>query len=183
MHAIMGGKQQNKPPSGLGGLASSFLGGQSSHNTAGGSGSSSGGGGLAGQLMGSLLGGGKPQKPQSGASSGGGDIGVPGGSSSESHQTGGLMSMAPGFLGGHQKPPVGHSYRLTNSILISRRNRTTVMATRPADKRREQEVIQAMRHQQHTSPVNKATSTASRVVRATDQDNHITSSLITTNST
>ncbi|MCJ1474965.1 hypothetical protein MMC13_003625 [Lambiella insularis] len=105
MNAIMGGKQQNKPQSGLGGLASSFLGGQSSHNTTSGSGSAGGGGGLAGQLMGSLLGGSKPQKPQSGSSSGAGDIGVPGGSSSGSHQQGGLMSLASGFLGGHQKPP------------------------------------------------------------------------------
>ena len=138
MNAVMGGKQ-SKPPSGLGGLASSFLGGQSSHsnnsggnsnsgggglggiassflggqsshnNNSGGSGSSGGGGGLAGQLMGSLLGAGKPQQPQSSTPSGGTGIsGNPGGSITSSHQPGGLMGMASGFLGNHQKPPVSH---------------------------------------------------------------------------
>lgn len=87
----MGGKQ-HKPQnqSGLGGLASSFLGGQGSH---GGGSHGSSGGGLTGQLVGSLLGGGKPSGGQAGSSSGG-------------HGQGGLMGLASGFLGGHHAPSV-----------------------------------------------------------------------------
>ncbi|MCJ1295487.1 hypothetical protein MMC34_007050 [Xylographa carneopallida] len=139
MNAVMGGKH-NKPPSGLGGLASSFLGGQSSHNNNSGGNSNSGngglgrlassflggqsshnnnsggsssngggGGGLTGQLMGSLLGGGKPQQPQSSTPSNStGATGGPGNSTASSHQSGGLMGMASGFLGNHQKPQVSH---------------------------------------------------------------------------
>ncbi|KAL8690423.1 MAG: hypothetical protein Q9218_004123 [Villophora microphyllina] len=86
------GKPQNQ--SGLGGLASSFLGGQGSHGSSGHGGS---GGGLAGQLIGGLLGGGKPhnqQQPQPSQHST-----TPGGygSSSGGHQQGGLGS----FFGGH----------------------------------------------------------------------------------
>ncbi|KAL9585177.1 MAG: hypothetical protein Q9203_004367, partial [Teloschistes exilis] len=93
-NAISGkhGKPQNQ--SGLGGLASSFLGSQGSHGSSGHG--SSGGGGLAGQLIGGLLGGGKPhnqQQPQSSQHSTSGGYG----SSSGSHQQGGLGS----FFGGH----------------------------------------------------------------------------------
>ena len=101
MNALTGGKKpQNQ--SGLGGLASSFLGGSGSH----GGGSSSGGGGLshiAGQIVGSLFSDGKPNNQQQqqqqqqsshqsdgyGGSSSGGQGGGGGG--------GGLMD----FLGGH----------------------------------------------------------------------------------
>ena len=100
MNAITGGKHNNKPQSGLGGLASSFLGGQSSHG--GGSGGHNGGsGGLTGKLVGSLLGGGKPH---SNAPPGGSGVQ---GSSSSGHSQGGLMGMASGLLGGH-----GSSVRL-----------------------------------------------------------------------
>ena len=83
----MGGKQ-HKPQSqtGLGGFASSLLGGQGSHGSSGHSGS----GGLAGQLVGGLLGGGKPHNQQ-----------TAGQGQSGSHSQGGLMGMASGFLGGH----------------------------------------------------------------------------------
>lgn len=93
INAVTGGKQ-HKPQkqSGIGGLASSFLGSQGSH----GSGGSGGGGGLAGQLVGSLLGGGKPPKNQAGQQSGG--VGGHGGASG--HGQGGLMGMASSFLGG-----------------------------------------------------------------------------------
>lgn len=91
VNAATGGKHKPQKQSGLTGIASSFLGGQGSHGSGGHSG---GGGGIAGQLVGSLLGGGKPQ--HSGA--GGGH----GGSSSGQHQQGGLMGMASSFLGGHQ---------------------------------------------------------------------------------
>lgn len=96
MNALTGGKKpQNQ--SGLGGLASSFLGGSGSH---GGS-SSSGGGGLghmAGQLVGSLFSDGKPnnqqqqQQQQQSSHQASGH-----GGSSSGGQGGGLM----GYLGGH----------------------------------------------------------------------------------
>lgn len=91
MNAVSG--KQNKPQnqSGLGGLASSFLGGQGSHG-GGGGGHGNGGGGLAGQLVGSFLGGSKPHDQQSAGH---------GGSSSGGHGQGGLMGLASGFLGGH----------------------------------------------------------------------------------
>ena len=98
LNAVMGGKQNNKPSSGLGGLASSFLGGQGSHT--GNTGGSSGSGGLAGQLVGSLLGGGKPHNQQQSSHSSG-SFGSSGTSSSAQHQGGGLMGMASNFLGGH----------------------------------------------------------------------------------
>lgn len=88
------GGKQNKPQnqSGLGGLASSFLGGQGSHGGGGGGGHGHGnsGGGLASQFVGSLLGGGsKPHDQQPSHQSSGG------------HGQGGLMGLASGFLGGH----------------------------------------------------------------------------------
>ena len=84
------GGKQNKPQNqtGLGGLASSFLGGQGSHG-GGGGGHGNGGGGLAGQLVGSFLGGGKPQEQQHSNQGSGG------------HGQGGLMGLASGFLGHH----------------------------------------------------------------------------------
>lgn len=88
MNAVTGGKQKPQNQSGLGGLASSFLGGQGSHA----SGGSGGSGGLTGQLLGSLLGGGKPHNQQQSQQSG--SHGIP---SSGGPQQGGLM----GFLGGH----------------------------------------------------------------------------------
>lgn len=108
MNAV-GGKQ-NKPQnqSGLGGLASSFLGGQGSH---GGGGHGSGGGGLAGQLVGSFLGGGKPHDQQPSSQGSGGHGGSSGG-----HGQGGLMGLASGFLGGHHGTSVrwNVSYRDTS---------------------------------------------------------------------
>ena len=104
MNAITGGKQSNKPQSGLGGLASSFLGGQNhgsgSHGNTG-QGTNSGGSGIAGQLLGSFLGGSTPHNQQAQASSGqftGSSTG------SQGHQQGqhsGIMGMASSFLGGH----------------------------------------------------------------------------------
>lgn len=103
--SALGGKKPNKQnQSGLGGLASSFLGGgQGSHGggsgghggSGGGTGGGTGGGfgGLAGQLAGSLLAGGKPNKPQQQQSGGGHGGG------------GGLM----GFLGGHHGSSVSNS--------------------------------------------------------------------------
>ena len=98
LNAATGGKHKPQKQSGLGGLASSFLGGQGSHGSGGHSG---GGGGIAGQLVGSLLGGGKPQH----SSTSGGHAGS---SSGTSHQ-GGLVGMASSFLGGHQGPSVRYS--------------------------------------------------------------------------
>ena len=93
MSALTGGKKpQNQ--SGLGSLASSFLGGSGSH---GGS-SSSGGGGLghmAGQLVGSLFSDGKPNNQQQQQQSSHQASGH--GGSSSGGQGGGLM----GYLGGH----------------------------------------------------------------------------------
>ena len=103
MNALSGGKQKPHNQSGFGGLASSFLGGQGSHG-GGGSGSHGGGnsgggfGGLAGQLVGSLLDGGKPNKPQEQQYSG--------------HQSsgGGQQSGFMSFLGGHHGSSVRVSY-------------------------------------------------------------------------
>ena len=96
MHAIMGGKQQNKP-SGLGGLAGSFLSGsQNSHNNSSGA-NSGGSGGLAGQLIGSLLGGGKPDKPQSSPAPSSSGTSGPGKPAASGAQQGGLIG-ASGFL-------------------------------------------------------------------------------------
>ena len=102
MNAVSG--KQNKPQnqSGLGGLASSFLGSQGSHG-GGGHGSGGSGGGLAGQLVGSFLGGGKPHDQQASSQGSGGHGGSSGG-----HGQGGLMGLASGFLGGHH----GTSVRL-----------------------------------------------------------------------
>ncbi|KAI4139034.1 MAG: hypothetical protein LQ341_004393 [Variospora aurantia] len=94
--STVGGKH-NKPhqgqAGGIGGLASSFLGGQGSH----GSGGHGGVGGIAGQLVGGLLGGGKPHNQQPSQStqhsSASGGYGNPSGG----HQSGGLGS----FFGGH----------------------------------------------------------------------------------
>lgn len=103
---MTGGKQNKQKQSGMGGLATSFLGG--SHGS-GGHGSGGGGGGIAGQLVGSLLSGGKPQKQnqpnqQSGAAGGYGG-------SSSGHGQPGLVGMASSFLGGHH----GASVWLGNS--------------------------------------------------------------------
>lgn len=94
INAITGGKVKPQSQSGLGGLASSFLGGQSSH---GGGGSSGGGiGGPIGHLVGSLFAD-KPnnQNQQSNSSHQSGGYG---GSTSAGGQHGGGMM---GFLGGH----------------------------------------------------------------------------------
>ena len=95
INAITGGKVKPQNQSGLGGLASSFLGGQSSH----GGGSSSGGGGIGGpigHLVGSLFAD-KPnnQHQQSNSSQQSGGYG---GSTPAGGQHGGGMM---GFLGGH----------------------------------------------------------------------------------
>jgi hypothetical protein len=103
VNAAGGGKHKPQKQSGLTGLASSLLGGQGSH----GSGSHSGGGGIAGQLVGSLLGGGKPHGHQSSGQHSG-SSGAHGGSSSGGHGQGGLMGMASSFLGGHQSSSVCH---------------------------------------------------------------------------
>ncbi len=89
MNAMGGNHNKPQNQSGLGGLASSLLGGQGSHGGNGQGGS----GGLAGQLVGGLLGGGKPHNQQSGQGQGQGQSG--------GHGQGGLMGMASGFLGGH----------------------------------------------------------------------------------
>ena len=88
MNAITGGKHKPQNQSGFGGLASSFLGGQGSHSDSG----SGGSGGLTAQLIGSLLGGGKPHNQQQSQQSG--SYGTP---SLGSQQQEGLM----GFFGGH----------------------------------------------------------------------------------
>lgn len=114
MNAVTGGKQ-SKPQkqSGLGGIASSLLGGQGSHGSGGHQG---GGGGLAGQLVGSLLGGGKPhnQDHSSQHSGGSGGYSGSGGASSGTHDQGGLLGMASGFLGGHHSSSV----RLTSLLIL-----------------------------------------------------------------
>ncbi|MCJ1254860.1 hypothetical protein MMC24_002676 [Lignoscripta atroalba] len=110
---LMGKKPGNKPQSssGLGGIASSLLGG-GSHGGGSHGGGSHGGGGIAGQLVGSLLGGGKPQNQQhtSQPSSGSGGFGGFGGSSSGTQQHGGLMNMASGLLGGHHGSSSQNNY-------------------------------------------------------------------------
>lgn len=99
VNAISGGKQNHKPQnqSGLGGLASSFLGGGGGHSGGGGGGgggghSSSSFGGTAGHLIGSFL-----DKPHANSqqNSGGG-----GGYSGSSSGSGGHSSGGGGFLGG-----------------------------------------------------------------------------------
>ncbi len=145
MNAITGGKHKPQNSSGLGGLASSFLGGgsQGGHSGSGsGSGGGSGGGfgGLAGQLVGSLLDGGKPSKPQQQQSS----------QQSSSGQSGGLM----GFLGGHHGSSVGSEILpLPLSVLNdTRRTRETAMVTHPADMDLAAEATQARPLQHHTNP-------------------------------
>lgn len=115
MNALTGGKHKPQKQSGLGGLASSFLGGQGSHGgggsgtgSHGGGGSSGGFGGLAGQLVGSFVGGGKPNKPEQHQQSSQ--------HSSSGGQHGGLM----GFLGGHHGSSVrAASLRLHTPKLMS----------------------------------------------------------------
>ncbi|KAL8867238.1 MAG: hypothetical protein Q9174_005792, partial [Haloplaca sp. 1 TL-2023] len=103
------GKPQNQ--SGLGGLASSFLGGQGSHGSGGHGGGGSGG--LAGQLIGGLLGGGKPHhQPQSSAGQHSGTSGGSGGygSSSGGHGHGaGLGSFFGGQHGSSNQNNFGYS--------------------------------------------------------------------------
>ena len=109
MNAVTGGKQHNKPQSGLGGLASSFLGGQS-HGSGGQGGTAHGGsagGGIAGQLIGSFLGGNnKPQNQQNQNTSSGYNASPAGTHGHQQGQQGGLMGMASSFLGGHHGSPV-----------------------------------------------------------------------------
>ena len=108
MNAITGGKNKPQNQSGLGGLASSFLGGQSSQGSGHGSGSNGGSGGggsggsfggLAGQLVGSFLDSGKPtpaqQQQQAQQTSSGG-------------HHGGFL----GFLGGHSSVSVPGSHHV-----------------------------------------------------------------------
>ncbi|KAL8951775.1 MAG: hypothetical protein Q9222_002266 [Ikaeria aurantiellina] len=100
--AISGKHNKPQNQSGFGGFASSLIGGQSSH----GSGGHGGNGGLAGQLIGGILGGGKPQHQQQSQSSQhqsstGGYGNTPGG-----HQFGGLGN----FLGGHHSSST-YAYR------------------------------------------------------------------------
>ena len=109
LNAITGGKIKPQNQSGLGSLASSFLGGQSSHG--GGSSSSGGGGGGGiggplGHLVGSLFAD-KPnnQNQQSHSSQQPGGYG--GSASAVGHQGGGMM----GFLGGHHGSSVSTAAR------------------------------------------------------------------------
>ncbi|KAK8191211.1 hypothetical protein IWZ00DRAFT_271937 [Phyllosticta capitalensis] len=87
---LLAGQQHGKQSSGIGGLASSFLGGShgSSHGQSS-SGHSSGAGGLVGSLASGLLGGSKPHGQQQSH-----------GSSSGSHQSG-LGGVLGGILGGN----------------------------------------------------------------------------------
>lgn len=127
VNAATGGKHKPQKQSGLGGLASSLLGGGGSHGSGGHSGGS---GGIAGQLVGSLLGGGKPQ--HSGA--GGGH----GGSSSGASQQGGLLGMASSFLGGnqgggHQSSSVRYVFKMFPVSTHSDRPRIVTTAIHPPD--------------------------------------------------
>lgn len=110
LNAATGGKHKPQKQSGLTGIASSFLGGQGSHGSGGHSG---GGGGIAGQLVGSLLGGGKPHGQQSSAQHSGA-----GGGSAGAHQQGGLIGLASGFLGGHPGSTVCYLSIQSFSVLI-----------------------------------------------------------------
>ena len=148
MNALSGGHKPQKQ-SGLGGLASSFLGGQSSHGQGGSTGS--GGGGLAGQFVGSLLGGNKPQHQQQSAPP----------PSSSSHQSGGLMGMASGLLGGHHGSVCYQPYEdPPGSTKRDIRTKATISATRQVDKpqavhtrvkRRQRHISRRVRLQVHTA--------------------------------
>ena len=102
INAISGGKQNHKPQnqSGLGGLASSFLGGGGGHSGGGGGGgqSNSSFGGTAGHLIGSFL-----DKPHGNSqqNSGGGGGGYGGSSSGGHSSSGGGGGFLGGILGGH----------------------------------------------------------------------------------
>ena len=142
MNAITGGKHKPQNQSGLGGIASSFLGGQGSQSGSGSGGSS----GLTGQLLGSLLGGSKPHNQQPSQQSG--SHGIP---SSGGQQQGGLM----GFFGGHgSSVSCGLDLRYkeeTADTHLQSRTRTIVMDILRVARGQEAVATQAKHHQQHTS--------------------------------
>ena len=100
LNALTGGKHNQKPQPGLEGLASSLLGNQ--HQSSSGQ-SSSGGGGIAGQLLGSFLGGGKPQDQSSQHNSGGYAS-----ASASQHQSSGFAGAAASLFGGKHSSSVSH---------------------------------------------------------------------------
>jgi len=110
MNAITGGKHKPQNQSGLGGLASSFLGGGHGKPTSQGSSGQGGIGGLTGRLVGSLSAekpNAQPQQQHSTPQSSG-----YGGSSSGGQQSGGGLM---GFFGGNHGSSVSlcdHCYRV-----------------------------------------------------------------------
>ena len=98
INAITGGKIKPQNQSGLGSLASSFLGGQSSHSGGSSSGGGGGGGigGPIGHLVGSLFAD-KPNNQDQQSHSSQQSSGYGGSASAGGHQGGGMM----GFFGGH----------------------------------------------------------------------------------
>ena len=109
----LGGKHNQKPQSGLEGLAGSLLGGGQHHGSSGSSVGGPSGGGLASQLIGSFLSGGKQHNQQSQSTSGGFQ-----GSSSEPHGHSGLSGMATSLFGGSN----------SNSVCIKSRLKYLMMA-------------------------------------------------------
>lgn len=108
INAITGGKIKPQNQSGLGSLASSFLGGQNSHS---GGGSSGGGGGSGiGGSLGHLVGGlfaDKPNNQQQQSHSNQQSSGYGGSGSAGAQQGGGMM----GFLGSHHGSSVSTADR------------------------------------------------------------------------
>lgn len=121
INAITGGKIKPQNQSGLGSLASSFLGGQSSHGGGGSSGGGGGGGigGPIGHLVGSFFAD-KPnnqhQQSNSSQQSSGYGGSTPGGGQHGGGQHGGGMM---GFLGGHHGSSVSTADREPHLTLLT----------------------------------------------------------------
>ncbi|KAI4155308.1 MAG: hypothetical protein LQ340_001073 [Diploschistes diacapsis] len=108
MNALTGGKHSSKSQSGLESLASSFLGGQ--HHSSSNQGGTGGTGGIAGQLIGSFLGGsGKPQgqTPQ--------DSATGFAATSGQHNSSGFSGAAASLFGGNHGTSSQNSYGYTSS--------------------------------------------------------------------
>ncbi len=115
INAITGGKVKPQNQSGLGSLASSFLGGQSSHGGGGSSGGGGGGGigGPIGHLVGSLFTD-KPNSQNQQSHSNQQSSGYGGSGSAGGQQGGGMM----GFFGGHHGSSVSTADREPHITLL-----------------------------------------------------------------